>query len=123
MRKFYESLNSLDRELNVIRCPVCGQEYLAAELFLPDDLLGKPVDIVKTTDGKVDFYLGEKPTLETTYNCDNCFTTFKVKARIQFDTAVETANAFDSTYVSKLKTPLRTVQEVNLFDDNDTTED
>ena len=112
----FESLDSLEREQYLIKCPVCGQEYLPAELFLPSDFLGKPTDIVKTNSGKIDFYLGEKPSYETEYICDNCSTTFKVKAKVIFDTSVK-EESFDTDYVSKLKSNVLG-SEVNLFDDN-----
>ena len=114
----FASLASVDKDGNIIKCPICGQEYLPAEIFLPEELLGKPKDIVKTTDGKIDFFLGERPTLETTYNCDNCFTTFKVRAKIAYDVFVEQKDNFDNTYVSKLKTNIKQAEEVNLFDSN-----
>ncbi len=79
----------MDNEL-VIRCPVCGQAYLPAEIYLPDDSLGKPHDIVKTTDGKIDFYFGQKQDLDADYICDNCSSHFKVHANISFTTSAVT---------------------------------
>lgn len=115
MNKF-ESIDSLEKDLYLIRCPVCGQEYLPAELFLPADLLGSPTDIVKRNDGKIDFYLGEKPSYETEYCCDNCNSVFKVKAKILFETSIE--DDF-SDYTSKLKTNVL-AGEVDLFNENST---
>lgn len=118
MSKF-ESLDSLERDSFLIRCPVCGQEYLPAELFLPSDLLGNPKDIVKRNDGKIDFYLGEKPTYETEYVCDNCCSHFKVKAKLFFETTTNDEDNFDAEYESKLKVNLLS-EVVDLFNDNPT---
>ena len=116
MSKF-ESLDSLDKEQYLIRCPVCGQEYLAAELFLPTDLLGKPTDIVKRNDGKLDFYMGEKPSYTTEYCCDNCNTNFRVRARIYYDVTTNDYDNFDKDYTSKLKTNILS-GEVDLFNND-----
>lgn len=117
MSKF-DSLDSLERDGYLIRCPVCGQEYLPAELFLPVDFLGKPKDIVKRNDGKIDFYLGERPTYETEYCCDNCSSNFKVKAKINFETIAE--DDFSKEYTSKLKVNVLG-GEVDLFKNENTT--
>lgn len=101
MSKFV-SLENLDVNNCIIRCPVCGQEYLIAEIFLPEDFLGNPSNIVKRVDGKIDFYLGEKPSFETSYCCDNCNTTFDIKAKVAFETTAR--KDFSDEYVSKLKT-------------------
>lgn len=115
----FDSLDSLEREPYLIKCPVCGQEYLPAELFLPEDVLGSPTDIVKRNDGKLDFYLGERPTYETEYCCDNCNNTFRVKMKVFFETSVE--DDFDAAYSSKLKTNVL-AGEVDLFNDKNTAE-
>lgn len=113
----FDSLESLEVNQNVIRCPHCGQEYLAAELFMPEDLFGAPTNIVKTSDGKVDFFLGERPTFETEYCCDNCDTTFRVRAKLSFESFIDDKDNFDEEYVSKLKVNIFE-NEVNLFDED-----
>lgn len=115
----FDSLENLDREKYVIKCPICGQEYLPAELFMPSDFLGAPKDIVKRRDGKIDFYLGEKPTLETDYICDSCMSRFHVKAKVMFEATAD--DSFSKDYVSKLKVNIK-ASEVGLFDNQGKTE-
>lgn len=109
----FDSLENLNKERYLVRCPVCGQEYLPAELFMPSDFLGNPKDIVKRRDGKIDFYLGEEPTLETDYICDNCGTKFKTVAKVYFESSVE--DSFVKDYETKLKVNIKS-NEVDLFE-------
>lgn len=105
-----------EREMQVITCPVCGQQYLPSEIFFPNDLLGKPTEIIKDTSGKIDFFLGENPDFTETYICDNCGTELSVTANISYK--VDTiAEKFDEEYVSSFNKPKKlTLEESSLFD-------
>ncbi len=39
--------------LPVIRCPHCGFTYVPSEIYLPEYLLGKPEDLVKSPTGEI----------------------------------------------------------------------
>ena len=69
----------------IIVCPICGQSYLPAEIFMPEDILGKPKEIFKTSSGKVDFYTGKEPDFVEEYICDNCSTHLVIRAKLSFD--------------------------------------
>jgi DNA-directed RNA polymerase subunit RPC12/RpoP len=69
-----------------IKCPHCGYEYLPAEIFYPDSLLGKPEDISRDEKGKIIFYNGESMDLSEDFVCLNCGCTFKVDGTINFTT-------------------------------------
>lgn len=85
----------------VITCPHCGYEYLPAEIYLPNSLLGKPYDIDREgMSGKIQDYFGKNMDLEETYCCDGCNQPFKVKAKIQFSTE---GIDFRKEYTTKLK--------------------
>ena len=43
---------------NTIRCPHCGCEYLPAEIYLPNDFLGYPTNIIKDEKGEILGLLG-----------------------------------------------------------------
>lgn len=52
---------------------------------MPDDLTGKPDVVIKDPLGKilyVDYKKDCEPVNTTTYECDNCFKEFTVKAQI-----------------------------------------
>ena len=68
----------------IIKCPYCGWEYLPAEIFYPQYILGKPKDIEKTVNGIIVDYYGHSPELEETYKCDNCLNVFKTKIGLSF---------------------------------------
>ena len=70
--------------LRVIKCPTCGYEYLPAEIYYPDDFLGKPTNIVKDTNGKIIGFNGIKMNDTETYKCDNCLTLFEVVSTTNF---------------------------------------
>lgn len=113
----------IEDEQQIIRCPVCGQEYLPAEIFFAEDLLGKPTNIVKKHNGKIDFYFGEIPSYVEEYCCDNCSTTFKVKAKLNFIVEVDEDKDFSHDYVSKLREDPLKLEEIDIFKNENTTEE
>lgn len=76
-----------NRKEKVIRCPQCNYEYLPAEIYMPNSLLGKPRNISKEhMTGRILEYMGNSMNPVETYICDNCNTEFKVIANINFNT-------------------------------------
>ena len=71
-----------------IRCPQCSCEYLPAEIYYPNDFLGKPTNIIKDEEGQVLGFHGEDMNTVETFICDKCGTKFTVDASITFRTAV-----------------------------------
>lgn len=69
---------------NIIKCPHCQAEYLPAEIFLPNSLLGRPRDIHKDLNGKIIEYLGTDMDLSESYRCDYCDRKFTVNAHVKF---------------------------------------
>lgn len=90
------------KSTNKIICPTCGKEYLPAEIFMADGLLGHPEDIVRDEDGKIIFNDGTKPELTEEFECD-CGCSFLIEATLQFKTTEQTnKNKFEEEYVVKL---------------------
>ena len=73
----------MTKDFTIIKCPKCGREYVAAEIFMPSDLLGKPNNIIRDDDGKIILCEGEQPELKEEYTCDNCGTTFEAFLHIE----------------------------------------
>lgn len=86
---------------NKIVCPWCGREYMAAEVFYPDSLLGKPANIIKNEDGKIEYWSGDDMNLTETFVCD-CGKEFATTANIKFETQKIVKNDFDEVYESRL---------------------
>ena len=85
---------------NYIKCPVCGREYMAGEIFLPNYFVGQPTDIVRGYEDNILMYKGEDMDLEEEYTCDKCNTKFKVRAVVTFKTE-KVEDFFDEdSYVS-----------------------
>lgn len=70
----------------IIKCPHCGCEYLPAEIYLPNSLLGHPSNIIKDHDGQILGFDGTDMCLTETYTCDKCNTTFNVDCVVFFKT-------------------------------------
>ena len=70
--------------LRVIKCPICGYEYLPAEIFLPNEFLGRPMNITRDADGKIVGYDGIKMNDTETYKCDKCDSSFEVVSTTNF---------------------------------------
>ena len=90
-------------KLDIITCPCCGAEYLPAEIFLPNSFLGKPKIIDKDSSGKLIYYNGSNMNLVEYYTCDYCNKTFRVDAKIQFNTTFNSNVDFDEEYSTPLK--------------------
>lgn len=85
----------------VITCPRCGYQYLPAEIYVPRYFFGKPKYIRRDTEGKILSISGTKEDYEELYKCDNCNTSFKVVADIQFETTID--NISDTEYLHETK--------------------
>lgn len=102
----------IKKKLITISCPVCGMQYLPAEIFIPDNFVGKPSNIEKTISGKVDLFDGTTMDLQEDYTCDRCNSRFKVIANVSFRSVeYDGKNKFEETYSHPI------TQRVSLFED------
>ena len=85
-----------------ITCPNCGRQYLPAEIYYPNSFFGKPCDIDRIGNIKIDSYGGTSMNLEEEYECDNCYTKFRVSAKIQFKAEAVKKYDMSKAYVTKL---------------------
>lgn len=90
-----------DKKVEYIVCPRCGREYLPAEIYYPDNFLGKPQDIERVNN-KVEGFTGKSMDLEETYICDSCNTKFKVTATVKFKTSELAKHDMSRAYVTPL---------------------
>lgn len=97
------------KQLRVIKCPECGYEYLPAEIYLPNDFLGKPKNIMKDSNGKILGFDGIKMNDTETYKCDNCDTLFEVVSTTYF--ASKPIGHSADEYVTKLSSDKFTMAE------------
>lgn len=92
------------KKQQIIKCPNCQAEYLPAEIYLPDALLGRPRKIEKDSNGKILNYFGTNMDLMETYRCDFCNRKFNVTLNPKFFTDSPTKD-FTSDYSTKLTKP------------------
>ena len=95
----------------VIKCPCCGYEYLPAEIYVPSNFFGKPEDIERDFQGKVDIYNGTSMDLTEEYICDNCGNAFEIFADVKFKTKEKKEVKFSPVYYSPIPT------KISLFED------
>lgn len=93
---------------HIIRCCHCGAEYLPAEIFLPNEFLGKPRSIEKDSNGKIINHINGNMNTVESYYCDYCGKRFRVDASIKFFTDSKSKN-FKNTYKTNL------ISKPNLF--------
>ena len=98
------------KQLRVIKCPTCGYEYLPAEIYLPNEFLGKPKTIMKDENGKILGFDGLKMNDTETYKCDNCDTLFEVISTTNF--VSKPIGQSSDEYVTKLSTDKFTMAEL-----------
>ena len=76
-------MNDLKKHV-IIKCPKCGYEYLASEIFYPQSLLGSGPNPLRDDTGKILLLPeGEEPELEEDWECYNCGCNFKAKIEMR----------------------------------------
>lgn len=88
------------KQLRIIKCPNCGTEYLPAEIYYPNVFLGKPLNIVRSVDGKILGFDGNSMNDTETYKCDNCNSLFEVVSTTNFTSKL--VEGTSEEYVTKL---------------------
>lgn len=101
----------------LIKCPNCGYEYLPAEIFY--DLLGKPKNIVRTVNGNIDYYSGQRPSLRESYYCDHCGKLMSIECSLTFNVMIDHENDFDEDYETTIYSNRVTLEESDLFTEDD----
>lgn len=102
-----------DKEPIKITCPYCGQEYLPAEIFIPNSFFGRPEDIERSYDGKVVDFNGTDMDLKEQYKCDCCGETFNIDTQIKFIASKRDEKYnFNQDYTSEIK-----IKKYSLFED------
>jgi len=83
-----------------IVCPHCGAKYMPSEIFIEEGILGDAHEIVKTSKGNIEHYLGKPYDLHETYVCDYCNKEFKIEGTMEFTTSK--VEDFDEDYEKPL---------------------
>lgn len=83
----------------VIKCPKCGWEYLPAEIYYPDEILGKPSDILRDNNGHIVFFNGESLNLKEEFTCEHCGCTFQVNGKLDATSSVDDSRDFSDEWV------------------------
>ena len=91
------------RKFEIIECPVCGYEYLPAEIFVPKAYFGTPTNIQRNEQGKLVSYEGTSVDLFEKYICDKCDTEFRIVSKLQLTTEEALPEKFTEDYVTKLE--------------------
>lgn len=103
-----------------IVCPICGEELLPAEVYIPEEFFGRPGEVIRDPAGKIEFFLGKGMNLDEEYICDGCGANMRIHANLSF--SVNTDPVEDDEYVTTFEKPSKLkLDEVDLFD-NDTGE-
>lgn len=83
-----------------IVCPYCGAEYLPAEIFYPDEFMGKPSRIEKDEKGKIQIAPNSDMNLKESYVCDYCGHKLYVTAKVEFKAEIHT---LPNSHITKFK--------------------
>ncbi len=104
------------KDIPVIKCPVCGEEYMLGDIFYPDKFFGRQIDLVRKPSGEVDYFLGEDPDLSEEFTCENCLTKLNIKANINFNITTIKEENFDEEYTTQIVVPKKIkLEEETLF--------
>ena len=84
--------------MQFIECPHCKRQYTIQEIYLPNYLLGKATDVVRNEDGVIETYEGTPQDVVEQFTCESCNCTFKVKAKLDFETEIVDDENFGDDY-------------------------
>ena len=93
-------VNSMN-DIEIIKCPICGREYLPVEIFVPNAFFGEPDVVKRDTEGNIIGYIGKGPDTTEKYVCDTCNKPFKVSTSIKFITEIDDDADFTSEFKSR----------------------
>jgi hypothetical protein len=94
-----------------IVCPKCKYEYLPAEVFYPDEILGHPENIIRDKQGKIEFFIGQPINLSEEFTCYNCNCQFTTEVEIQFNTKESSLAMFDDEHTTTVFTNRTSLKE------------
>jgi DNA-directed RNA polymerase subunit RPC12/RpoP len=100
-----------NKRFDIIYCPECGMEYLPAEIYLPNELLGKPYHIIKDFKGSILDFTGNSMNMKESYICDKCGSKFRVTARVNFKSEIIDKESFDKEYITKIPSKIRLFED------------
>ena len=68
----------------ILKCPVCGEEYLPGELVFPNYIIGQPKNIIKSDMGKIEYWEDNDLSELETYICDKCNTPLDIEVKVEY---------------------------------------
>ena len=86
----------------ILKCPVCGEEYLPGEIFYPKYIIGNPKNIIKNDSGKIEYWEDEDLVNTESYICDKCNTALKFNVNIDYSVEVDNKYNFNEESSTKL---------------------
>ena len=105
------------KDTPIIKCPICGYEYLPAEIFFADEFLGEPGEIIRPMGKEIDCYLGDGMKLAEDFVCDSCGTPLHIAASVAFTVTANPDLNMDIDSTTKIvRAPKQKLKEVSLFD-------
>lgn len=76
-------MNDLSKQI-IIKCPKCGYEYLASEIFYPDDIFGTCDEVLRDENGHILLVAhGSDPQREEPWTCDHCGCEFTARLTVK----------------------------------------
>ena len=107
----------LDKKTPVIKCPVCGQQYMPSEIYIPANFFGNQGEIIKNSEGEIDLYIGDDMDLKETYVCDGCNSKLSIEASLDFKVTVDQPDLSEEYVSSFVKPKKLKLAEPDIFND------
>lgn len=87
---------------HIIKCPNCGAEYLPEEIFYPNSVFNKNLQVVRDEEGKIVFVNEDYFCLEEEFECEQCNCNFIIKSKINFQTDLVKEEEFEEETIINL---------------------
>jgi DNA-directed RNA polymerase subunit M/transcription elongation factor TFIIS len=88
--------------MTLIKCPNCGAEYLPEEIFYPNSVFNKNIEVVRDEKGKIVYKNGNSFCLTEEFECENCGCNFSIESKVSFITKALKKDNFDEETIINL---------------------
>ena len=86
----------------ILKCPICGEEYLPGEIFYPNYIIGQPKNIIKNDRGKIEYWEDEDLVESESFICNKCNTTLNFTLKVEYNVEVDNKYNFNEDSSTKL---------------------
>ena len=87
---------------HIIKCPFCEAEYMPEEIFYPDSVFNKNLQVIRDEKGKIVFINEDSFNFIEEFECECCNNKFQVEGKVNFQTKKIEEDTFEEETIVNL---------------------